>query len=159
MTINPNYEVSSEGCVRHWEIPYASLENNPPDATEACEVLGTAGLQVTGTVLTIDAGTSIAIVDFTPGMVYRHNLRTVLTYNPGVAELTWGTVDIGDPVYYDGSASMPANTYLSLSPLNTGGTANALFGWVVPADDNDVFPKAAGVAGNTWEQAIMQHGA
>jgi len=159
MTINPNYEVSSEGCVRHWEIPYASLTHNTPEATHVAQVVGTVGLQMAGTVLTIDAGLSVAIVDFTPGMVYRHNVRTVLTYNPGVAENGWTTVDIGDVVYYDGSASMPVDTFLSLSPLNTGGTANSVFGWVVPADENDTFPKAAGVSGNTWECAVMQHGA
>jgi hypothetical protein len=158
MTINSNYEVSSEGAVRHWEIPYASLVNATPTETEAAEVLGTAGSQLNGTVLTIDATDSIAVIDFTPGMVYRHNVRTVLTYNGGV-ENTWGTLDIGDAVYYDDSATMPAGCYLSTSPLNNLGTANTLFGWVVPADENDTFPKAAGAAGNTWEQAVMQHGA
>lgn len=159
MTINPDYEVSSEGCVRHWRIPYASLENATPIETEACEVLGTAGLQLTGTVLSIDAVRLQAIVDFTPSMVYRHLVRTVITYNPGVAENGWNTIDIGDVVYYDPSVSMPAFVYLSLSPLATTGVANPIFGWIVPADENDVFPKAAGNAGNTWECAVMQHGA
>jgi hypothetical protein len=119
---------------------------------------------MTGTVLTIDAVNSIAVVDFTHSMVYRHDVRTVLTYNPGVAELTWQALNIGDVVYYDSSATMPAGVYLSVSPLNTDTTANAIFGHIVPAPsgfDTDAasFPLAAGVAGNTHRVAVMQEGA
>jgi len=158
MTVNQNYEVSSEGAVRHWEIPYASLENATPIATEACEVVGTDGLQVCGTVLIADATDSVAIVDFTAGMIYRHNIRTVTTYNMG-AESAWATIDIGDVVYYDNSGTMPANCFLSLAATNAAAQANSIFGYVVPADETDTFPKAAGAAGNTWEQAVMQRGA
>lgn len=159
MTINPDYEVSSEGAVRHWgKIPYASLENAVPTETQAAELVGTDGLQVCGTILTLDAARSLAVIDFTCSMVYRHNVRTVTTYNAAV-ESAWATIDIGDVVYYDNSATMPANTFLSLSALNNLGQANSVFGYVVPADENDTFPKAAGAAGNTWEQAVMQRGA
>lgn len=157
-SINTDYEVSSEGAVRHWEIPFASLSDTTPTATKPAMVTGTAGSQLTGTILTVDNTDSIAVVDFTPSMVYRHEVRTVLTYAAGV-EASWGTLDIGDAVYYDNSATMPAGVYLSTSPLNNAGTANPLFGWIVPADENDTFPKDAGAAGNTWECAVMQHGA
>ncbi len=158
MTLNPNYEVSSEGAVRHWDIPYASLENATPVATEPAQLVGTDGLQVCGTVLTVNATDSMAVIDFTAGMIYRHNVRTVTTYAMA-AESAWATIDIGDVVYYDNSATLPAGTFLSLSALNNLGAANSVFGYVVPADENDTFPKAAGAAGNTWEQAVMQRGA
>jgi len=157
--VHDDYEVSSEGAVRHWEIPYASLSDATPTPTNPAMVLGTAGLQLTGTILTIDANTSVAVIDFTSSMVYRHQLRTVSGYNVGVGENAWTAITIGLPVYYDNSASMPAGCYLSLCATNIAGAANPLFGWVVPANDTDVFPKAAGAAGNTWAQAVMQHGA
>jgi hypothetical protein len=159
MTINPNYEVASEGGVRHWgKIPYASLENITPTETQPFEIVGTDGLQVTGTILTIDATRSLIVGDMTASMVYRHFIRNVITYNGG-AEQNFATIDIGDVVYYDNSVTMPANCFLSLSPLNNLGQANSIFGWVVPADSSDTFPKGAAQAGSTWEQAVMQHGA
>src|SRR4030042_5929220 len=102
--IHPDYEVSSEGAVRHWEIPYARLTDATPTPTNPAEVTSLLpGTQLTGTILTIDADTSFAVIDFTSSMVYYHYVRNVLTYNPGVAELTWGPINIGDPVYYDHS--------------------------------------------------------
>jgi hypothetical protein len=92
-------------------------------------------------------------------MVYRHDVRNVLTYNPGVAELTWGPINIGDPIYYDHSASMPAGVYLSTSPVGTDTVANTLFGFAVPADDADVFPKGAALVASTQRCAVMQVGA
>ena len=158
--INQDYEVSSEGAVRRWEIPYARMTDTSPTVTLPAEVTCLLdGKQMTGTVLSIDATDSVAIVDFTCSMVYQHNVRNVLTYNPGVAELTWGPINIGDLVYYDSSASMPAGTKLSTSPLNTGGTANSLFGRAVPYDiAADTFPKG-GITASTQVCAIMQVGA
>lgn len=161
-TVHNDYEVSSEGCVRHWEIPYARLTDATPTPTNAAEVTGLlVGHELTGTILTIDASLSVAVIDFTCGMVYRHDVRNVLTYNPGVAELTWGAINIGDPVYYDHSASMPAGVYLSTSPLGTDTTANPLFGFIVPADPADMalFPKGGAVSGSTQRCAVMQLGA
>jgi hypothetical protein len=161
-TVHSDYEVSSEGAVRHWEFPYARLTDSSPTPTNAAEVTGLLiGHELTGTILTIDAGRSVAIIDVTPSMVYRHDVRNVLTYNPGVAELTFGPINIGDPVYYDHSATMPAGVYLSTSPLGTGGTANPLFGFVVASDEVDqaLFPKGAALVGSTHRCAVMQLGA
>jgi hypothetical protein len=109
------------------------------------------------------------VIDFTPSMVYLHDVRNVLTYNganPG-AEATWGALDIGDPVYYDSSTTMVVlGIYLSTSPLdNTGaGIANSQFGWIVPAPaalgfdtDSANYPTAA--AAGTFRCAVMQVGA
>jgi hypothetical protein len=160
-TVHTDYEVSSEGCVRHWEIPYDRLQDATPTPTNAARVTGLlVGHCLSGTILTIDAGASVAVIDFTPGMVYRHDVRNVLTYNPGVAELTWGAINIGDPIYYDASAGMPAGVYLSTSPLQTTNAANTLFGFAVASDEVDMalYPKG-GVTASTQRCAVMQIGA
>ena len=158
-TVHNDYEVSSEGAVRHWEIPYARLADVTPTPTNAAQVTGLLdGHQLTGTILTIDAGTSVAVIDFTASMVYRHDVRNVLTY--AGAEATWGPINIGDPVYYDDGATMVALfIQLSTSPVPTGGGANTLFGFVVPASDADVFPKGAALVAGTYRCAVMQLGA
>lgn len=157
--INHDYEVSSEGAVRHWEIPYARLTDATPTPTNPAEVTSLlAGTQLTGTILTVDAGSSVAVIDFTAGMVYFHYIRNVRTYSASV-EATWGAINIGDPVYYDNSATMPAGVYLSTSPLDNLGAANTLFGFVVPKDvDTDTFPKG-GASASTERAAVMQFGA
>ncbi len=163
--ISADYEVSSEGCVRHWEIPYARMEDATPTVTfPACVVDDVAapgtGTQLCGTILSIDAVNSVATVDFTCGMVYRHAIRNVATY-AGNVENTWAAYQFGAPVYYDRSATMPATSHLSLSPLDNNGVANPLFGFIVAWDDADMaaYPKgAAGVAATT-DCAVMQRGA
>lgn len=69
--IHNDYEVSSEGAVRHWEIPYARLTDTTPTPTNAAEVTSVLpGTQLTGTILSVDASRSIAVIDFTNSMVY-----------------------------------------------------------------------------------------
>jgi hypothetical protein len=158
--IRHDYEVSSEGAVRHWEIPYARLEDATPTATLPAAVISVLpGTQLTGTILTVDAADSVAVIDFTCSMVYWQEVRNVLTYAQA-AEATWGAINIGDPVYYDSSATMPVGVYLSTSPLDNTGAANPLFGHVVPADDADMalFAKG-GITASTQECAVMQIGA
>ena len=158
--IRHDYEVSSEGAVRHWEIPYARLEDITPTPTLPARVTClTPGLEVCGTILSIDATRSVAVVDFTCSMVYFQEVRNVLTY--AGAEATWGPINIGDCIYYDDTAGMPAGVYLSTSPLDTGANANALFGWAVPRNDTDMalFPKGAALVASTQEVAVMQRGA
>jgi hypothetical protein len=180
-TVHSDYEVKSESAICHWEIPYPRLTDQTPTPTNPARVTGLlAGAQLQGTILTISPGataaTSFAVIDFTPTMVYMHDVRTVLTYAGGAdgAEATWGALNIGDPVYYDNSTTMLAlGIYLSTAPANdtpggVGPTANTLFGWIVPAPTTTVgawdtdaatFPLAAGVAGNTHRVAVMQRGA
>ena len=158
--VNHDYEVSSEGAVRHWEIPYARLADATPTPTNPAKVTGViAGKELTGVILTIDAGRSVAVIDFTCSMVYREDVRNVLTYNGG-NENTWGAINIGDPVFYDDSATMPAGVYLSTSPLNNLGTANPLFGHVVPMNEDDMalFAKGGAVA-STQDCGVMIVGA
>lgn len=173
-TVHEDYEVSSEGAVRHWTFPYARLTDTTPTPTNAARVTGLlAGAQLQGTILTIDATRSQAVIDVTCSMVYMHDVRTVLTYAGGAngAEASWGALNIGDPVYYDNSTAMPAGVYLSTAPTNNtpggvGPTANTLFGWIVAAPsttgfdtDSASYPKAAGTSGNTHRVAVMQRGA
>lgn len=157
--IRHDYEVSSEGAVRHWEIPYARLEDATPTPSLPAAVLSVIpGTQLTGHILTVDPGDSVAVIDFTPSMVYWDEVRNVLTYAAAV-EATWGAINIGDPVFYDRSATMPAGVYLSTSPLDNTGAANPLFGYVVPRDDDDMalYPKA-GIVAATIEAAVSQVG-
>jgi hypothetical protein len=161
--INHDYEVSSEGAVRHWEIPYAHLSDATPTETNPAAVISptfTAGTQLTGTILALDVARSVAIIDFTCGMVYYQEVRNVLTYN-AQAENTWGPIDIGDRVYYDRSATMPAGVYLSTAPADNLGGANPLFGFVVPANPVDMalYPKGAGGVGSTHHCGVAQRGA
>jgi len=155
--IKAGYEVSSEGAVRHWVVPYARMTDVTPTPTQPAELTAlTAGTEIGGTVLSIDASTSTAIVDFTTGAVYLHSVRDVRTYNGGV-EATWGVINIGDRIYYDNSATMPAGTKLSTSPLDNTGAANSLFGTAVYSGQS-TFPMGAATAA-TVDCPVMQRGA
>ena len=159
--IHNDYEVSS-GPMLTWEIPYARLTDATPTPTNPAEVTGLlAGQELTGTIISIDAVNSVAVINFAPGAVYLFTVRNVLTYGGGPAEATWGPINIGDPVYYDPTATMPVGTYLSTSPLDGAGVANPIFGKVVPASDADMalFPKGAALVGSTQSCAVMQRGA
>ena len=159
--VQNDYEVASEGAVRHWEVPYARMEDTTPTPTQPAALTSLLpGTQVCGTVLTIDAGESIAVIDFTCSMVYRQSVRNVLTY-VGNAENTWGAINIGDVIYYDGGATMVAlGLKLSTSPLDAAAVANPRFGWVVGWSDADIanFPKG-GITASTQTIAVMQIGA
>jgi hypothetical protein len=153
--IRNDYEVSSEGAVRHWDIPYARLEDTTPTASLPAALLSvTDGTQLTGTILVVDAADSMAVIDFTHSMVYEHDVRNVLTYS-GAAEDTFGAINVGDPIYYDRSGTMPAGVYLSTSPLDSAGDANPLFGFRVPANDDDT-AAAGGATVSTQSLAVMQ---
>jgi len=159
-SMRSDYEVSSEGGVVHWEIPYARLTDTTPTETMPAEVTSrTDSTQMTGTILGVDADDSVALIDFTSSMVYWHEVRNVLTYS-GEAENTFGAINIGDEVYYDHGVTMPAGVYLSTSPLNNVGATNTRFGWVVSANDTDMALFAKGDAtASTEECAVMQLGA
>lgn len=163
--ISHDYEVSSEGCVRHWEVPYARLEDATPTVSNPASLLNLVatgnGIQVCGTILTVDAVNSVAVIDFTAGMVYRQPVRNVSGYNVGVGENAWLAIQLGAPIYYDRSASMPVGTYLSLSATDLTGANNPLFGYAVGWSDADMatFPKAAAGVGSTTDVAVMQRGA
>ena len=158
--IRSEYEASSEGAVRHWEIPYARMTDQSPTETLPIEVTSlTDGTQLTGTCLTIDAGTSVAVIDFTCSMVYYQEIQNVLTYDGG-DEDTWGALNIGDEVYYDHSATMPAGVKLSTAPAGDAAQVNTRFGWVVSRHDTDMalYPKGDNTA-STEEVGVMQLGA
>ncbi len=160
MTVRDDYQVSSESAVRHWKFSYARLENTTPTATQPFQVDGVAaGDRITGTVLSLIAADSIIIGDVTHSMVYQHNVRNVLTYNPGVAELTWGVIAEGDRIFYDGSVGMPADVFLSTSPLNTDGTANTLFGHAVLKNIGDTDIPTTVATAATEVLGVMQEGA
>jgi hypothetical protein len=161
MVVRNDYEVSSEGGVRHWTIPYARLENVTPTPTQpAMMVSAVLGSGAGGTVLTVDAAASLAIVDFTSSMVYKHFVRNVITYDGGQPSIenAWRAINIGDTIYYDDTATMPADVFLSTSPLNNAGAANSIFGWRVKLNEADT-AALGGVIASTQTCAVMQRGA
>lgn len=132
-----NYEISSEHEGKHWLVPVARLENAAlGGAALAADHYPTAllsripGTQRTGTVLSQETvgGADMVVVDVEPDMVYYHFVRNVRTY-AGNVENAWGVIAIGDPIYFDRSATMPLGCDLSTSPLDNLGGANALFGF------------------------------
>lgn len=157
MPVGNDYEISSEGAVRHWEVSYARMTDATPTVGNPAELTAlTAGTEVGGTVLAIDANVSRAVVDMTSSMVYKHKVRNVRTYS-GAAENTWGVIDEGNRVYYDNSATMPADVYLSTSPLDNLGVANSLFGTIVFS--NQVTLPTTTATAATEELPVMQRGA
>ena len=140
------------------EVPYDRLENSSPVIHKPAAVLsGTNGTQLTGTIINLHAGESIAVVDIKTNKIYLHQVRNVLTYSGG-AEATWGLLNFGLPVYYDRSSTMPSGVHLSLSPLDENGNANPLFGHIVWKQtevpepfqgDRDPYPLGSTTAGTT----------
>jgi len=150
-----DYEVSDIGAERLWPFPYARLEDATPTVGNPAAVTSLLpGTQVTGVVKSLDAGRSLAVLDVTRSKIYKFTVRNVLTYNGG-AENTFGAINIGDPVYYDGSGTMPAGTYLSTAPADAAAAANPLFGWVVPLDETDTAAKG-GATASTQTCAVMK---
>jgi len=145
----------------HWDIPYARLEDVTPTPTNPAAVLAVAANidQLTGTILSINANQSQAVIDFSAGSIFWQQVRNVLTYAAAV-EATWGALDIGDLVYYDRSATMPVGVYLSTSPLDNTGGANPLFGRAIAENDADaaLYPKGGAAASTQWA-GVIQRGA
>lgn len=157
--VNNDYEHSS-GPVWPIAVPYARLTDATPTPSNPCELTSLlAGTQLCGTILSIDAGDSIAIVNVAPGFIGNWEVRNVLTYVAAV-EATWGAINVGDLVYYDNSATMPAGVYLSTSPLDNTGAANTLFGVIacITSEAAALYP-LGGVTASTQDCQVMQRGA
>lgn len=158
-SILQNYEHSS-GPVSTIPVPYARLTDATPTVGNPCELLSVlAGTQLTGTIMSIDADDSIAIVNIAPGFIGNWEVRNVLTYAAAV-EATWGAINIGDPVYYDNSPTMPAGVYLSTSPLDNTGGANTLFGYIATktSEAAALYP-LGGITASTQNCQVQQRGA
>lgn len=153
------YEHSS-GPVHTIAVPYARLTDATPTVSNPCELTSLlAGTQLCGTILTVDAGDSVAVVNVAPGFIGNWEVRNVLTYAAAV-EATWGAINVGDCVYYDNSATMPAGVYLSTSPLDNTGAANTLFGYIacITSEAAALYP-LGGVTASTQDCQVMQRGA
>lgn len=155
-----DYEVSTNGAERKWPVPYARLEDTTPEVGHAALLLAdTEGLAIGGFVLSLDADRARAVIDFTPGKIYKASVRNVKTYAANV-EATWNSLGIGDLVYYDDSSTMPAGVELSTSPLDSDGNANSLFGRVIGMDivDEALYPKGGNTA-STQSVGVIVRGA
>jgi len=159
-----NASLSMKARSRHWEFTSARLEDITPTIWDPFALVDDAALpgtavQLTGTILIVNADEAWILGDVTPGSVYQHNVRNVLTYTTG-SEATWGNFYEGSLVYYDRSSTMPAGAFLSLANQDSGTLASPRFGVVVrgagePASD---FPKGQTTAGVTHGAAVMQFG-
>lgn len=160
MAVITNYEISVGGSERKWKIPYARLADTTPEAGEPALVTSAVLTEkMGGAVLVTNATDSVAVIDFTPGKIYAWSVRNVITYS-GAAEATFRAINIGDTVYYDASATMPANVKLSTSPLDSAGNANSVFGHIVAKTDADqaLYPKGT-TAASTQACGVMVRGA
>jgi len=158
--IHHDYQHSS-GPTFTITVPYARLTDATPTESNPCELTSLLpGTQLCGTILSIDAGDEIAVVNVAPCFIGNWEVRNVLTYNPGVAELTWGAINVGDNIYYDHSASMPAGVYLSTSPIGTDTVANTLFGTIatINSEAAALYP-LGGATASTQDCQVMQRGA
>lgn len=132
-----DYEVSDVGAERIWMFPYARLLDTTPTVGNPAAVAGLLlARRLVGVIKSIDAGRSLAFLDLTPAKIYKFAVRNVLTYSGG-AEATFGAIAVGDPIYYDPSATMPAGVYLSTSPLDSAGAANTIWGHRAPRSETD----------------------
>ena len=170
-TTTYDYEVSSEGGGKHWEVPYANLKDTTPalhdpacvNAPVAEAAAGDAPLnELTGTVLSLDADDSMAVIDF-DSMVYRHNVRTVTGWTAGPTENAWAQINLGDIVYYDAESDSVNGVKLSLAALRADGTTyNPVFGVIVLDQDETAasYPKGAAepTEGETHACAVRQKG-
>jgi hypothetical protein len=170
-----NYQISSDdGHGNHWIVPVARLDNaaqtgvtlalNHYPTLLISRLLGVVGK--CGTVLSQETinGVDCVVVDFHRDQVFYHLVRNVRTYNNHAAnhvELTWGVINIGDPIYYDRNAhlvTLPAGCFLSTSPLSNyndhGAAANVLFGFAVYSNVQTMPTTIA--TGSTESIAVMQ---
>lgn len=157
--IHHNYQDSS-GPVFTIAVPYARLTDATPTDHNPCEITSlVAGDRTCGVIVTTDARDSIAIVNVAPAVCHNFDVRNVLTYAANVED-TWGPINVGDVIYYDASATMPAGVYLSTSPLNNLGVANTKYGRVqcITSEAAALYPKGAAIA-STQACQIQQFGA
>lgn len=144
--VNNDYEVSDIGAERLWTVPYARLKDITPTVGNPAAVLGlVAGKLQTGVIKSVDAGRSLAVLDLTARKIYKFLVRNVITYS-GAAEATFAAINIGDQIYYDASATMPAGVYLSTSPLDAAGAANTLWGHRAMLNETDTAALGAATA-------------
>lgn len=159
-TTTYDYEQSSEaGRERMVRIPYARLVDATPTLHDPAAVIcAVLGQELIGTVISLDATNSEAILNTADGAVFKHNVRNVITYGGGPAEASWRALNVGDKVYYDDTATMPTDTKLSTSPLDGGGNANPVFGTILLMQDEVAsdYPKGSASVGSTHVCAIRQ---
>lgn len=91
-----------------------------------------------GVVLSYRAEATLAILNIAAGFISRQHVANILTYNGGNPATWAATFVIGQPVYVDDSDALSAGCNLSLSPLNSAGSANPQFGVLTYAQDEYV---------------------
>lgn len=166
LDISQEYEASS-GPICTVEVPYDRMSDATPTLHKPAWVLGAATPTIgdlTGTLISLDATNSIAVINTAHGAQYYHKVRNVVTYAQG-AESTFTQLNFGMPVYYDPSSTMPAGYHLSLSPLDENDVVNPLFGHIVWSQTEiadgfssnaDPYPTGSAVAGTSHDDICVQ---
>jgi len=157
-----DYQQSSEsGRERHIRVPYSRLEDQTPTLGDPASMLAViAGHEVCGTVVTINATTSEAIINVAEGAIYRHNVRNVVTFAGGPVDATWAAINIGDPVFYSPDSDTANGVKLCIAVADLDASLNPRFGTVVMLQDEVAadFAKGDDSEGVTVLCAILQCG-
>ena len=156
-TVKADYDVSGPPA-QPQRFAFTQLVDTSPVKSNPALVANTTGLG--GVIESVDGDLDLAILDVSPGRVTRQNVRNVATYAAG-AEATWAQIIVNKKVYYDTSGTLPTDCHLSLSPLNSAGGSNKLWGVIVMTKDETAasYPKTTGAnPGATTYTAVKQLG-
>jgi len=120
-------------------------------------------METCGTVITVNATTSEAMINFAEGAIYRHYVynRSVLEADDTIIGATFAPINIGDPVFYDEQADALGHGKLSIAQFRPDGTTpKPRFGTVVMLQDEDAddFPKGEEGVASYNLCAILQAG-
>jgi len=92
------------------------------------------GNNLTGVVMTY-TNSNLVILNMADKVIVKSYVANILTYSGGNPNTWAATYTIGKPVYVDDSAGLTAGVTLSLSPLNSAGSANPLAGYLMYCQD------------------------
>ena len=137
-------------------VPYSRLVDTTPFAGNPAALQSRInGTQLTGVIIADDPARQRVTLHVPGAAVIKATVRNVTTY-AGSVESAWAAMNIGDPVFYDRSATMPAATSLSTAAQDNAAVANPIAGFVVElvGDGTDTFPKGTATA-STQTVAVL----
>ena len=158
------YEQSSEaGRERHILMPQTRQKDvSPTIADPLCVTSRIVGMEICGTVITVQAGRDTTVNNFAEGAIYIHYVLNVTVWdaNDTLAGATFAAINIGDPVFYDEQADALGDGKLSTAQYMANGTTpKPRFGTIVMLQDECADDFAKGDATQSFELcAILQAG-
>ena len=160
------YEQSSEsGRERHLLVPQTRLKDTGPTLGDpACVTSLIVGMEVCGTVITVNATNDTAVVNVAEGAIYIHYVYNLEDWDSdgSIVAAAYAAINVGDPVFYDQEADTLGHGKLTIAQyLADNATPKPRFGTVVMLQDESAsdFPKPAeGAAADYYLCAILQTG-